>query len=133
VVHVVFNLFALYLLGPGLERMIGTLRFSIAYMLSGIGSTTGVLFLTVAGLVQPAELVGASGSIMGIVGTWAGVLVRHRRSPRAQQRLRNILLIVAIQIVFDLSTPQVSMPAHVCGLITGFFLGIVLTPRAVSI
>jgi rhomboid protease GluP len=102
-------------------------------MLSGIGSTTGVLFLTVAGLVQPAELVGASGSIMGIVGTWAGVLVRHRRSPRAQQRLRNILLIVAIQIVFDLSTPQVSMPAHVCGLITGFFLGIVLTPRAVSI
>jgi len=35
-------------------------------------------------------------------------------------------MIVAIQIAFDISTPQVSMAAHLCGLIAGFFLGLIL-------
>jgi len=132
VVHLLFNLFALYILGPGLEKAIGTFRFSVCYLISGLGSTAGVLLLTVLRLVQPAELVGASGCVMGIVGGWAGFLLRHRHSPRAKQRLLNILLIVAIQIAFDLSTPQVSMAAHVCGLISGFFLGLAIAPRRLS-
>ncbi len=129
VIHLLFNLFALYILGPGLEKVIGTFRFSLCYLISGLGSTAGVLLLTVLRLVQPAELVGASGCVMGIVGGWAGFLLRHRHSPQSKQRLRNILLIVAIQIAFDLSTPQVSMAAHVCGLVSGFFLGLVIAPR----
>jgi rhomboid protease GluP len=68
---------------------------------------------------------------MGIVGAWAGFLVRHRHTPQARQRLANVGMIVAIQIAFDLSTPQVSMAAHLCGLIAGFFLGLILAPRAV--
>jgi len=82
----------------------------------------------VLGFVQVAELVGASGCIMGIVGAWAGFLLRHRHMPQAKQRLGNVVMIIVIQVVFDLSTPQVSMAAHVCGLIAGFFLGLVLTP-----
>jgi rhomboid protease GluP len=88
--------------------------------------------LTLIGLVRPAQLIGASGSIMGIVGAWAGFLMRHRHAPHAKQRLANIVMIVAIQIAFDLSTPQVSMSAHLCGLIAGFFLGLILAPRAVA-
>jgi membrane associated rhomboid family serine protease len=42
------------------------------------------------------------------------------------------LMIVAIQTAFDLSTPQVSMAAHLCGLIAGFFLGLILAPRPVA-
>jgi hypothetical protein len=41
-------------------------------------------------------------------------------------------LIVAIQIAFDISTPQVSMAAHMCGLAAGFFLGLLLAPHAVA-
>jgi membrane associated rhomboid family serine protease len=37
-------------------------------------------------------------------------------------------LIVVIQIAFDVSTPQVSMAAHMCGLVAGFFLGLLLAP-----
>jgi rhomboid protease GluP len=48
----------------------------------------------------------------------------------AKQRLANIGLIIVIQIAFDLSTPQVSMAAHMCGLVAGFFLGLILTPSA---
>jgi rhomboid protease GluP len=131
-VHLLFNLFALYVLGPSLERAIGTLRFGLCYLISGVGSTAGVVVLTRLLFVHPAELVGASGCIMGIVGAWAGFLLRHRHTPRAKERLRNILLIVAIQTAFDLSTPQVSMAAHVCGLVTGFLVGLAIARCAVA-
>ncbi len=129
-VHLLFNLFALYVLGPPLERSIGAIRFAICYLISGLVSSAGVVGLTVIGLVQVAQLVGASGCIMGIVGAWAGFLLRHRHAPHAKQRLGNVVMIVAIQTAFDLSTPQVSMAAHLCGLVAGFVLGLALTPRA---
>ena len=131
-VHLLFNLFALYVLGPPLERSIGTIRFVACYLISGLASGAGVMGLTLMGLMQPVQLVGASGSIMGIVGAWAGFLMRRRHAPHAKQRLANIAMIVAIQIAFDLSTPQVSMAAHLCGLIAGFFLGLILAPSAVA-
>ena len=129
--HLLFNIFALYILGPPLERSIGTLRFTVSYLISGLASSAGVVGLTILGFVQVSQLVGASGCIMGIVGTWAGFLVRHRHVPQAKQRLGNIVMIIVIQVAFDLSTPQVSMAAHLCGLIAGFFLGLILAPRTV--
>ena len=131
--HLVFNLFALYVLGPPLERTIGALRFAMCYMIAGIGSTGGVVLLTLLKIVRPAELVGASGCIMGIVGAWAGFLIRHRHVWQAKQRLLNILLIIAIQIVFDISTPQVSTSAHLCGLVTGFVIGLAVAPKGTSL
>jgi membrane associated rhomboid family serine protease len=130
--HLLFNIFALYILGPPLERAIGTLRFTVAYLISGLASSAGVVGLTILGFVQVSQLVGASGCIMGIVGTWAGFLVRHRHAPQAKQRLGNIVMIIVIQVAFDLSTPQVSMAAHLCGLIAGFLLGLILAPRTVA-
>jgi membrane associated rhomboid family serine protease len=130
--HLAFNLFALYVLGPPLERSIATIRFLACYLISGLASSAGVVALTEVGLVQVGQLIGASGCIMGVVGAWAGLLLRHRHAPFAKQRLANIGLIVAIQIAFDLSTPQVSMAAHMCGLVAGFFLGLILAPRAVA-
>jgi membrane associated rhomboid family serine protease len=126
--HLAFNLFALYVLGPPLEHSIGTIRFVACYLISGIASSAGVVILTRIGLVQVGQVIGASGCIMGVVGAWAGFLLRHHHAPLAKQRLANIGLIVAIQIAFDLSTPQVSMAAHMCGLVAGFFLGLTLAP-----
>src|SRR5207249_10096477 len=88
-----FTVFPLYFLGPPLERSIGTFRFAVCYLTSGLASSAGVVGLTVLGFVQVAQLVGASGCIMGIVGTWAGFLVRHRHAPQAKQRLANIVKI----------------------------------------
>ncbi len=128
IAHLLFNVFALYVLGPGLERTIGSLRFLAAYLISGIGSSVGVVALMYFSLIRPAVVVGASGCVMGIVGAWAGFLLRHRHVPRARQRLTNILMIVGIQTAFDLTTPQVSMSAHICGLVTGFLVGLIIAP-----
>lgn len=130
--HLGFNVFALYVLGPPLERSIGTIRFLACYLISGLASSAGVVALNAIGLIHVDQLIGASGCILGVVGAWAGFLLRHRHAPFAKQQLANIGLIVVIQIAFDLSTPEVSMPAHMFGLFAGFFLGLILAPSAVA-
>jgi rhomboid protease GluP len=127
--HLLFNLYALFIIGSGLERSIGSIRFGICYLLSGLGSGIGVLFLRQLGWNKAEQLVGASGCVMGLVGVWAGLLLRRRDGPMAGRRLKNILLIVVVQTAFDLSTPQISMAAHLSGLITGLMLGLILAPR----
>ncbi len=128
--HLVFNLYALFVIGPGLERIIGPVRFAAYYLLAGLGSSTGVLLLKLGDLSRRDQLVGASGCVLGIVGVWAGYLLRHRNEPFAGRRLRNIVLVVAIQIAFDLSTPQISMAAHLSGLVTGLLLGLLIVAPA---
>jgi rhomboid protease GluP len=128
--HLVFNLFALLVIGPGLERAIGSIRFASYYLLCGLGSSIGVLLLRFFDFNRPEQLVGASGCVMGIVGVWAGFLLRNRHQPLAGRRLQNILLIVVVQTVFDLSTPQISMAAHLSGLMTGLALGLLVASRS---
>jgi membrane associated rhomboid family serine protease len=139
ILHLSFNLFALYVIGPQLEKFGGTLRFLICYFVSGICSTAGVVLLWYVGIltdfvdaqgrVHPLEVVGASGCIMGIVGAMAGFLIRDRHMPMARRRLGNIVFIVVIQTLFDISTRQVSMSAHLCGLAGGVLIGLVVAPR----
>jgi rhomboid protease GluP len=130
--HLVFNLYALFVIGPGLERAIGSVRFALYYLLAGLGSSVGVLLLRMFDFSRPEQLVGASGCVMGLVGVWAGYLVRHRHEAFAGRRLQNIVLIVVIQTAFDLSTPQISMAAHLSGLATGLVLGLLISPRRVA-
>jgi rhomboid protease GluP len=130
-IHIFFNLFALLLLGPALERQIGGFLFAVCYLVSGIGSSIAVVLLTKLRLLEPVQLVGASGCIMGVVGTWIGFLLRHRHAPLARQRLRNIFVIVLLQLAFDLVTPRVSMSAHVGGVFTGFLLGLLVPAKSV--
>ncbi len=129
-IHIFFNLFALLLLGSALERQIGGVLFAVCYLVSGIGSSIVVVLLTKLRLLEPVQLVGASGCVMGVVGTWTGFLLRHRHAPLARQRLRNIFVIVLLQLAFDLVTPRVSMSAHLGGLLSGFLLGLLVPAKS---
>ena len=113
-------------LGPPLEQSIGTIRSAVCYLISGLASSVGVIAVTELRLIEVGQITGAAGCIMGVVGACARFLLRHHHGPFAKHRLASIGLIVAVQIAFDLSTPQVSMAAHMCGLIAGFFLGLIL-------
>ena len=127
--HLLVNLFALQFFGPTLESAIGSVRFTTCYLLSGIGSCAAITLMSRWGWLETDQLVGASASVMGIVGAWAGSLIRDRHLPHNRRTLRMILLIVAIQSTFDILTPRVSMAAHLGGLTTGFLLGLLLTPK----
>ena len=112
-----------------LERLIGSAKFIAGYLLSGLGSSAGVVFLWVLGLTSASQLVGASGAIMGVIGISAGLLLRHRQSTLAGRQLQNILVIVAIQTAFDLWTPQVSLAAHLCGFLSGVGVGLIFASQ----
>lgn len=126
VLHLGINLLGLYILGPALERVIGAAKFLLSYLLSGLGSSAGVVLLWSLGQTKSDLLVGASGCIMGVIGVSAGLLLRHRQSPLAGRQLRNIIAIVAIQTAFDLWSPRVSLAAHLCGFVSGVAIGLVL-------
>ena len=127
--HIAVNLYALYLIGPPLERTIGWAKFAAGYLLAGLGSGCWVVLLKVIGLTKATQLVGASGCVMGIIGISAGLLLSHRVSPLVGQRLRYILVIVVVQTLFDLWTPQVSVAAHLGGFLTGVLIGIVFAAQ----
>ena len=127
--HLLVNLFALHFFGPTLESAIGSLRFAGCYLLSGIGSCIEITMMCRLGWLEIDQLVGASAAVMGIVGAWAGSLVRDRHLPHNKRTLRSIMLVVAVQSIFDILTPRVSMAAHVSGLTTGFVLGLMMAPR----
>src|SRR5207247_10758398 len=76
-IHIFFNLFALLLLGPALERQIGGFLFAVCYLVSGIGSSIAVVLLTNVKLLEPVQLVGGSRCVVGCVGRWSGCVLRR--------------------------------------------------------
>jgi rhomboid protease GluP len=122
--HLVFNMLALTMLGPMVERYCGTLRFVMIYLVSGIGAMVGVVLAAKFGLIPDALIVGASGAIMGLVGAQAAIFLRERRQGAhvAGPGLRNVIFVVVTQLVFDQLVPQVSTTAHLGGLAIGFLV-----------
>ncbi|MBM3859910.1 MAG: rhomboid family intramembrane serine protease [Verrucomicrobia bacterium] len=128
--HLAMNMLGLLLLGPFVETNIGRLRFAATYLFSGLASMLFVVVLAHLGVIEDDLLVGASGSIMGLIGATAIVLLRNWRTARSRvalQRLQRVALAIGLQIVFDLVTPQVSMAAHTSGVVAGSVVALLLT------
>jgi rhomboid protease GluP len=128
--HLLMNMLALRALGPFIEQFLGRLRYAILYVVSGIGAIAGTLWvLTQLDPEDPGFLVGASGAIMGLVGANGAIFLRgwlKDHAAVAGRRLRVVLIIVALQVVFDALTPQVSGTAHLIGLGIGFLITLLL-------
>ncbi|QDZ40910.1 rhomboid family intramembrane serine protease [Euhalothece natronophila Z-M001] len=123
--HLVSNLLGLWILGPYVEFYLGWLRYLLIYLLSGVGAIS--LFALFAIMVGREEdiLVGASAAIMGLMGATFIILLRgwiQEKSSIAQERLRLVILIIALQVMFDFTVPNVSFFGHTAGLILGMLL-----------
>lgn len=132
ILHLATNMFGLYILGPFLERVLGRVKYIICFFLFGIGSSLFVVLLTQMNILEQALLIGASGGVLGLVGASAAVLLslsKHSLNPEIKEQLRLIVIILVIQTIFDLSTPQVSFPAHFGGVISGFIIATIVMPK----
>jgi len=117
--HLLFNMFSLYLFGPELEKLAGKARFLTIYLLAGIGGSLLTYVLYIDNPIYAS--VGASGAIFGIFGAYAAVLVRHYKTT---PQLRQILLpIIVISVILTFLQSNVNEASHIGGLITGFILG----------
>ncbi|MEN4447824.1 rhomboid family intramembrane serine protease [Mycobacterium sp. SMC-18] len=112
--HIVFNMWALWAVGPQLEQWLGRLRFGVLYGLSGLGGSVLVYLLSPLN----SATAGASGAIFGLFGA-TFVLFR-----RLQLDVRGIVGLIVINLVITFVLPAVSAQAiswqgHVGGLVTG--------------
>ncbi|QYC37742.1 Rhomboid protease GluP [Nonomuraea coxensis DSM 45129] len=112
VMHILFNSWALYVVGPYLERAFGHARYLAIYLLSALGGS--VLGLWLDPLAQPT--VGASGAIFGLFGA---VFVVGRR---LNMDVRGIAVLIAINLVITFLVSGISWTGHIGGLITGSLL-----------
>jgi rhomboid protease GluP len=130
--HLAMNIFGLLWFGPFVERFLGRLRFALVYLAGGIGGFAVLAGLDALGWREPTAALGASGAVMAMIGASIGIFLRgSSRSPVAAKRLRDMLSFVALQVVFDILAPRVSMTAHVAGLAIGVSIGL-LTKRAMT-
>ncbi len=124
--HLSTNMAGLYILGPFVERHLGAWRYLLAYLATGVLSMLAFTAIAIAAAQPQQLLVGASAAIIGMVGVLLALLLRGWRrdkSTLAAKRLRLILIIIGLQILFDLLIPEVSVLAHLLGLSIGFLAG----------
>ncbi|HEX9012049.1 MAG TPA: rhomboid family intramembrane serine protease [Anaerolineaceae bacterium] len=112
--HIAFNMYALIVLGPGLERQYGHVRFLALYFISGFAGNVFSFFFS------PGVSVGASTAIFGLIAA-EGIFVYQNRKlfgKRAGAVLRNIITIATINLIIGLS-PGIDNWGHLGGLAGG--------------
>ncbi len=119
--HIIFNMWALMVVGPSLERVLGRTRFLVIYLVSALAGS--VLFYLLAPVNEPA--IGASGAIFGLFGAWF-VLARRLRLDS-----RQVVLLIVLNLVITFVVPGIAWQDHVGGLIAGSLLtaAFVYAPR----
>ena len=110
ILHIAFNMFALYWLGTVVEEAIGTGRFLLVYFASGLAGSAGALVFS-----SPlAVTVGASGAIFGIMGALL-VLEYMTTGSFAGQAMG----LIVINLVITFTIPNISVGGHLGGLVGG--------------
>jgi membrane associated rhomboid family serine protease len=112
--HILFNMWALYVVGPPLEAALGRLRFSVLYLVSALGGSVLVYLLS----SPVAQTAGASGAIFGLFGAIFVV------GKRLNMDVRWVVAIIAINLAFTfviplVSSQNISWQGHIGGLVSG--------------
>jgi len=119
--HLLFNMFALYILGGMLEPAIGRLKFGIVYFVSLLAGSFGALLLTPDGATA-----GASGAIFGLMG--AAVIVMRDRGINPMES--GIGLWIGLNLLITFTIPGISIGGHIGGLIGGAVVALIFTEVA---
>lgn len=113
VLHIAFNMYALYLFGPFVERALGRARFIAAYLTMSIGASVFVYWLS-----EPRGLtIGASGAVFGLFGLALILLLK------ARQDVSTLLVLLAINAVLS-TRGNISWQGHLGGFVVGCLLGL---------
>lgn len=125
VMHLLFNLYALYSLGPLVEGYFGHWRFTAIYLIGGLfGSLASYAF-------SPSPSAGASGAIFGLAGCLIIYFYLYRENFGARGRaiFYNMLMVIGINLVFGLSQAHIDNWGHMGGLFGGALVTIGMLPK----
>jgi rhomboid protease GluP len=123
--HLAFNSYALFSLGPEAERIFGTRRFLVIYLIAGFAGTLASFILS------PGLSIGASGAIFGLIGALAAFFYRAKSligAEASRQQVTQLITMAGINLFLGLTVPTIDNAAHIGGLIAGGAAGYVLSP-----
>lgn len=110
---IAFNLWALLIVGPPMERQLGGVRYIAVYLASAIGGSVAFYFLA----PQSELALGASGAIFGLLGAWFVIARRLRLDARV------VVFLIVVNLALDFGARNyIAWQAHVGGLVTGALL-----------
>ena len=119
ITHILFNMWALYALGPQIEREVGAGPFLALYLST---AAAGSAFAFHLGDFSDVS-VGASGAIFGLFGIWMASAVRRRNTMAGRAILNQLGFLLLINAAIPLFIRNVSWQGHLGGLIGGFVIG----------
>lgn len=114
ITHIGFNMWALYLFGPSLERRFGSASFAALYLAAGLG---GASLYQAIGRTEPA--IGASGAIFGLMGALIAATYRQRHTPAGRAVFSQLVLLLVINMSLPLVVASIAWEAHLGGLVAG--------------
>jgi rhomboid protease GluP len=124
ILHLALNMWALWTFGDVTERLFGSTRFALLYVIAGVaGSIASVLWNPLA------NSAGASGAVFGVFGGMLAFLTRRDTGVPMSivvTHRNQMLVLVAINLVLGFTHPAIDNAAHVGGLVAGFIAGLAL-------
>lgn len=122
--HLMSNMLALFFLGELVEKKVGSVRYALIYILGGlVGSVGSLLHCIITG--KNVVSAGASGSVFAVMGAivWLTFISNGRFE---QFTLEKLIFIIFVELMQGLSSSNIDMSAHVCGLIGGFVVAMIV-------
>lgn len=117
IIHIAFNMYALYSIGPQIEEIYGKWKYICIYFLAGIGSS----FLSYYMLPNTLSI-GASGAIFGLLGALFIFAVKNRDSLK-KGAIKSLLMVIGVNLYIGMTLPNIDNYGHIGGLIVGIIIG----------
>lgn len=122
--HLLLNMLALYLCGSKLESLIGNIKYLLVYIISGLSSSILIA------LFSNVPCVGASGAIFGLFGCYLLLSYKNRNIMKYTYKY-DLLPTVIFNLIATFLIPNISITAHIGGLITGMILYFILCRKII--
>ncbi|MFN2389663.1 MAG: rhomboid family intramembrane serine protease [Actinomycetota bacterium] len=122
IIHILFNMYVLYIYGPNVEQAFGTVRFVVLYAVSGLVASSASAALGPCAVPS----VGASGAIFGLIGILVVYLYNRRESPQMAHALRGLTWLIGLNLLIGFLPifGAIDVRAHMGGLAAGVLLGV---------
>lgn len=125
--HLLNNMVMLGAAGQILENALGKIKYLVLYFFAGIGGCV-LSYLQMMHSGEYAVAAGASGSIFGIVGALAWILILHK-GRYATLTGKGMIIMIFISLYYGVSTGDVDNWGHIGGFVMGFLLSIIFYRR----
>lgn len=112
--HLVFNSFSLAIFGPTLEKYLGTFKFVLYFLSTGISANIATYFLKPLTYIH----IGASGAIFGILGFFL-YLALLKKNDLTDTEINTIYTLTGIAVIMTFIQPNINIVGHITGLLAG--------------